>query len=121
MPFDFTIAIVGPPGGLADFVPQGGNAGDPLIMKAGDIVSWDNQTDDIHQPWPADAKGNPLPDSVVGKSGKPNYLSDEIEPGESSRPAWVGKSPIKPVPGGSMIYYCCKRHPQEVGRIEIVT
>jgi hypothetical protein len=98
------------PGDPAVFVPQlQPPDADGLLAQAGDLVSWNNRTGDVHQPWPTDA----------------NYLSDEIDPGGSSRPSWfVAQLTFPPPPppppvSGTTIYYCCKLHPQERGKITI--
>jgi plastocyanin len=105
MPFDFTIRIIGGPGVPAQFVPQGANPGDPLVVKVGDTVSWGNDTKNPHQPVPVDADGNP----------QAPHLSDQIEPMQSSSPAWV-------VAGiaGTTIHYRCKLHDGETGMITII-
>jgi hypothetical protein len=111
MPFDFSIKIRGAPGQPAQFVPQGGNPGDALKVKAKDIVSWGNDTTDTHQPWPTDAQHNLLPAPPVPS------LSNPIPPQQSSSPAWV-------VTGSAgKIFYRCKTHPkvEEFGVIEITT
>ena len=51
----------------AAFVPDlsGAQPGTPLTAQVDDIVTWNNTTSDPHQPWPADANYNPLPDAQV--------------------------------------------------------
>ena len=58
--FNLSIKIVGQAGQAAQFVPQGGQAGGTLTVKAGDIVSWGNDTTEAHQPWPTDDQHNML-------------------------------------------------------------
>jgi len=110
MPFDFSIKIRGAPGQPAQFVPQGGNPGDPLTVKANDIVSWGNDTGETHQPAPIDNQHNLLPVPPAP------LLSNPIPPQQSSSPAWVvaGAS-------GTTIFYRCKSHPdrEEFGTIKI--
>jgi plastocyanin len=109
--FDFSIKIVGQAGQAAQFVPQGGQPGGTLTVKAGDIVSWGNDTEEVHQPWPTNAQhvippGPPVP-----------LLTNEIPAQQSSSPAWV-------VTGSAgTLYYRCKTHPnrKEFGTITITT
>jgi hypothetical protein len=114
------------PGDPAQFVPQlQPPDADGLLAQAGDLVSWNNRTDDVHQPWPTDANYVPLADAQVGPRGSQNYLSDEIDPDGSSRPSWVVAPLTFPAPpppppvSGKTIYYCCRLHPQERGKINI--
>ena len=108
MPFDWSIKIEGAPGAAARFVPQGGQAGDPLNAKASDTVSWGNDTQETHQPWPTDSNYTPLPAPPT-----PN-LSNPIFQQQSSSPTWI-------VNGSGTVYYRCKTHPDrpELGRIVI--
>ena len=39
----------------------GGTPGSQLLVQAGDVVTWGNDTTQTHQPWPLDANGNPVP------------------------------------------------------------
>lgn len=101
------------PGDPAEFVPQlqpGGPQG--LLAQVGDLVSWNNRTDEIHEPWPTDDKFKPLPLKDIPPGG---HMSDEINPRKSSRPSWVVIQPAT----GSTIYYCCKLHRKERGIITI--
>jgi plastocyanin len=105
MPFNFTIRIIGGPGVPAQFVPQGANPGDPLVVKVGDTVTWGNDTRVPHQPVPVDA----------GENSQAPHLSDQIEPLQSSSPTWV-------VPDGTegmTIHYRCKLHDGETGMITV--
>ena len=91
-------------------------AGNPLLVFAGDLVSWNNTTGDRHQPWPTDSNFVKLTDAQVGTHGEPNYLSDEIPAHQSSTPSWTAvASPIT----AKTIFYCCKLHAQEHGKIII--
>jgi hypothetical protein len=91
--------------------------GAPLAAAPNDLVSWNNTTDQMHQPWPANADGTPiLPQSSVPR-GAPNYLSDPIPQNSSSRPSWLVPTPAK---GASNTFrYCCLLHPKEKGQIII--
>ncbi|MEN3375797.1 MAG: hypothetical protein V7604_1152 [Hyphomicrobiales bacterium] len=111
MAFDFSIKIVGAAGKPAQFVPQGGNPGGTLTVKASDIVSWGNNTTEAHHPWPTDAQHNFL--AVMPAT----MLTNEIPAQQSSSPAWV-------VTGAEgTLYYRCKTHPDrnEFGTITITT
>jgi hypothetical protein len=91
--------------------------GAPLVADPNDLVSWNNTTDQTHQPWPANADGTPiLPASSVPRNA-PNYLSDPIPQNSSSRPSWLVPTPAK---GASNTFrYCCLLHPREQGHIII--
>lgn len=106
---DWSIKIVpSSSGGGAAFVPdlQGAKQGDPLLAQQDDLVTWNNTTQDAHQPWPTDSSYNPLPDSKVLPRGSANYLSDPIPPGESSRPSYDTANL-------GTTYYCCLIHKTE--------
>lgn len=105
-------------GAPSEFVPQlqpGGPQG--LLAQLGDLVTWNNTTDKVHEPWPADDKFKPLSKKAAGPAGSPNYMSDEINPGKSSRPSWVVTQPVPA--NGTTIYYCCKLHKKERGKVTI--
>ena len=109
--FDFSIKITGAAGQAAQFTPQGGSPGSTLTAKAGDIVSWGNDTTEAHHPWPTDAQHNFLPVTPA------TMLTNEIPAQQSSSPAWV-------VTGNAgTVYYRCKTHPNrnEFGTITITT
>lgn len=114
---DWSIKIVAAPHPTyetpAAFQPdlQGAKPGDPLQAMVADLVSWNNTTHEAHWPWPTDSSFNPLSDSQVPR-GSPNYLSDEIAPGQSSRPTYSPRT-------GGTIYYCCKLHQGEHGAIDV--
>jgi plastocyanin len=115
---------------------------DPKQLNASldDLVSWNNTTEECHQPWMLDANGQPVidPRTPIDPSkpldpcdgGDPNdppnfdrqsrlgvatYMSDCIAPGASSRPAF------DTTPVGTISYYC-RVHPQreyECGTIKV--
>jgi hypothetical protein len=108
------------PGDPAKFVPQlQAPSADGLRAAQGDLVSWSNRTDDVHEPWPADQNYTPLTDAQVGPTGSPNYLSDEINPGHASRPSWMVTATA--IGGGKTVFYCCKLHPREHGKVTITS
>jgi hypothetical protein len=125
---DWSIKIVKSGSGAA-FQPdiQGYNPGDPLPAQQDDLVTWNNTTKKKHQPWPTDSNYNLLPSSEVPPTG-PNYLSNPIPAGQSSRPSYDVAQPTPPVttpptppPQSWTVYYACKLHPTsktERGTIE---
>jgi hypothetical protein len=104
---DWSIDII-PSGTGAAFQPHLPNAkpGDPLNAQANDIVTWGNRTSEVHQPWQTDANFDP--------TGPP--LCAPIPPNDSSSPQYV-------VTGnpGDVIYYFCRNHPTERGKIIVAT
>jgi plastocyanin len=95
-----SINIVASDSGVSFAPPERGAA-------AGDRINWNNTTTDSHQPWPTDENYQPLqvsPDS-------PQYMSDEIPPGETSL-LYTVATPADPKKGGTTYYYC-KLHPND--------
>lgn len=88
-------------GSIATFAPQVRSASED------DLISWNNTTNDTHQPWPTDSNYQPL---QVSK-GSPQYLTDEIPPGDSSLTYTV--APPAGNPQGWTVYYYCKLHPND--------
>jgi hypothetical protein len=121
----WSIKIVPSTSGIAGqpvaFVPDLPNAspGDPLNVLSGDLVSWNNTTNDVIQPWPTsgpDQNFTPQSDQQVGPSGSANYLADPIPANASSRPSWSAvASPVT----ANTIYYCAKAYPNVRGTIVI--
>ena len=109
---DWSIKIVQGSGQGAEFVPdlKGKKAGDPLECMADDLVTWNNTTQDEHQPWPADNTYTALPNDQVLPRGGPNYLSDIIAAGGSSRPSYDVAQPTS-APAQWTVYYICALHP----------
>ena len=100
------------------FVPDlpGAQPGDPLKVLSGDLVSWNNTTNGVYQPWPTDQNHVKLTDAQVGPRGSANYLSDPVQANASSRPTWTAAaSPVT----GKTIYYCAKDFPDVRGTIVI--
>ena len=107
---DWSIRIA-PDGDTFAFDPSQQNA------ENSDMISWNNRTDETHQPWPADSNWEPVPEDQVTKgSAGCSYLSDPIEPWTSSSPAYVCAAPLT---GSTTIYYVCRYHPQEHGTIVV--
>ena len=113
---DWSITIV-PSGDVAAFQPQNGEPGQPQNAGNADLISWNNRTGNPHQPWPATADYQPLPEDQITKgSAGCNYLSDPIDPWSSSSPAYLCAAPNS---GSTTIYYVCKFHPNEHGTIVV--
>jgi hypothetical protein len=121
---DWSIRIVSVAGGAA-FESRVPNA-TPGVLQAqiGDIVTWGNATSDTHQPWPTE--GN---QPATGPATTPDpvlFFSDPIAANASSNPQFVVPlaltTPPTTLKAGSVIYYCCKNHPNaptERGQIVI--
>src|SRR5437588_3293844 len=95
------------------FVPDFPNAkqGDPLQAQQDDLVSWNNITDNVHQPWETDSQYNPKTSS---------NLSDTIPPRQSSN--WYDCAQPATNPNTWTIYYYWSQHPsneKERGTIEV--
>ena len=69
-----------------------------LTARAGDVVSWNNTTKNVHQIWQLDSTGAPIP-APIGLGRWP-----QLDPGQQS-PAWT-------IPGGAgqTIKYGCLLH-----------
>jgi hypothetical protein len=99
---DWTVKIVPASGGGAKFSPSA------QMAQQDDLVCWNNQTNETHQPWPTDDDYNPLD---VSRSS-PLYLSDPIPPKRSSRPSYdVAQPSGSPPPANWTVYYYCATHP----------
>lgn len=94
-----------------------------------DVVSWNNTTNDKHQPWQLTGpvqpgqKPDPVPDT--GRF-KPTYMSDPIESGDPSRPGYNVTLPKLPTPPPAnpapvTIYYYCKTHPERASERGSIT
>jgi hypothetical protein len=103
---DWTVKIVPRSGGGGQFSPAAQQA------QQDDLVCWNNTTNEIHQPWPTDPQYNPYD---VSRSS-PQYLSDPIPPGRSSRPSYdvaqpSATPPSTTPPANWTVYYYCASHP----------
>lgn len=137
---DWSIKIVpSPTGSGAAFQPdvQGAKPGDPLRAQQDDLVSWNNTTQETHQPWQTDSNFQMLPEAWVYAHPPDLYMSDPIPAKRSSTPAYDVAQPKTYVPPPNntpppmtgpppkpptswTIFYCCKTHPNrasERGRI----
>ena len=107
---DWSIRIE-PDGDTFVFNPSQQNA------ENSDMISWNNRSDETHQPWPANEDWEPLPDDQVTKAKAGcTYLSDPIEAWESWSPAYVCAAPLT---GSTTLYYVCRFHPDEHGTIVV--
>jgi plastocyanin len=95
----WSITIVAGP---AAFTPQN------LFADPGDVVSFNNTTATVHQPYQIDSTGVAAPVPLGGNLWLP------IQPGDQS-PAWT----IPQLKSGTVIHYRCLLHPGEVGTITI--
>jgi hypothetical protein len=120
---DWSIHIVKVTGGWAfqPWVPNS-HPGDPVKAQVSNIVTWGNDTAEVHQPWPTEnnaANGAP---AASNPPGSVLFFSEPIPPGESSNPQYVVPAKLPSgttLVAGSVIYYCCKNHPAERGQIVI--
>jgi plastocyanin len=87
-----TIVPGASPGAPATFSPSN------LVARAGDVVSWNNTTQNVHQIWQLDGSGDPMPVPIGGDRWPP------ITPGQQS-PAWT-----IPGSGGETFQYGCLLH-----------
>jgi hypothetical protein len=83
-----------------------GQSGSALNAQNGDVISWNNQTDQVHQPYQTDSSYNP-----TGPQ-----LSDPIPAWKSSSPGYIPDTDTTP----TTIYYYCKNHTNEHGTINVV-
>jgi len=117
-------------GAAAAFQPWGvdANPGDPVKAQVGDIVTWGNATTETHQPWPTEGNtptGAPVASNPAGSA---LFFSQPIAANASSTPQYVVPAALPaataggaatPLTAGSVIFYCCKNHPSERGKIVI--
>jgi hypothetical protein len=93
--------------------------------QVNDVVTWGNATSDQHQPWPTE--GNTETGAPASNPDPVLYFSDPIDGGQSSTPQWIVPPALSdptqtlgPAPAPvTVIYYCCKNHRNERGKIEI--
>jgi hypothetical protein len=110
-PFDWSIKIEKQPDMPTQVVPN------PLDgVRPHDTVSWGDRTGQRHHPWPTKENGDLLSQAEVTGANAGNYLSDEMPAGTGSRPVWVA---VPSTITGNTIFYCCKLHPEERGKIVI--
>jgi len=97
----WSIKIVPGTGGNAQFDPDvfGIDPGQPLKAQTDDVVSWDNQTNNLHQ---------------ITIGGSP--ITEIIPPWDSSTPGYVIQQTAP-----ATIVYGCSKHSGESGTIDVVT
>jgi hypothetical protein len=114
---DWSIKIVpstsGIAGVLADFVGDvvGATAGS-FDVQQGDLVSWNNTTKDEHWPWPVASAT--APPAIPLPPGSPVLVSGSVQPATSSD--WYNVAAAT----GTTIFYCCRIHPAERGKLVVV-
>ena len=97
---DWLVKILQTASGEAEFVLDGGQPGQALEATQGDLVSWNNQTNDRHQLWETDENYNPLSQSALPGLIKPGLPSDSYD---VAQPLWG--------PSSWTVYYYCSLHP----------
>jgi hypothetical protein len=104
-------------GDPARFVPtlQDPGPNGEAYASEGDIVSWFNATDQIHQP-EAMTDGT-FNTPVNAPRGSTLYLSDPIPGEKPARPGWTATQPA-PAPANTL-YYRCSQHHEEHGMIVV--
>jgi plastocyanin len=83
-----------------------------------DLISWNNQTEAQHQPWPLDAGGKPI---NLGSMVNP-WGVNPVPGGASSNPAYnVASSPTGIVKYGCALHLNEDKTAREVGELEVLT
>jgi len=96
---DWVVNIVLSDSGETSFVVDGSTQGQPLPAHQDDTVSWNNQTNDEHQPWQTDSLYAPIDKAP---------LVDPIPEGEPS----ISYNCTSPAanPQHWTVYYYCRNH-----------
>lgn len=110
---DWLVNIVTGASGDAEFVVglPGSKQGQALQADQDDLVSWNNETNDEHQPWQTDENYDPLDASDMSGLIKPGQSSDTYDCAQPSDG-----------PASWTVYYYCNRHPdnpKERGSIQV--
>lgn len=103
----WSVIINGEP---ATFDPDvfGTDPGNPLKAQIGDMVCWNNQTEEEHRL------------AVTDSSGATTFTTDVIAPGKSSSPGYVTQQ--SDANAGTIAYHCVVYgHDGENGEITVVT
>jgi hypothetical protein len=107
---------------LAEFVADVPDAkSGSFDVQQGDLVSWNNTATQDHWPWllpSADAQP-PGPDGPPPPDEDPNDLG-KVKPSTSTDYYNVGMAPAVPPNPPNVLYYCCRLHPAERGRLVVV-
>ena len=103
----WTVMIQGDP---ASFDPDvyGTDPGAPLKAQIGDMVCWNNQTEEPHQL------------AVADSEGKTSFTTDVMQPWKSSQPGYVTQKTDIDAATNTIRYFCLK-HEGETGTIMVVT
>ena len=120
-----SIKIIRLPDGTVAFQPDQPHSqpGQPLGVLVGDNVTWNNQTNEVHRPWPTDAQGRLLSEADAVAFGF--YLSDDVPPDRPSRPIYNVNPQFSPPRTGlpdtppPTITYVCRHHQGEGGSIVV--
>jgi hypothetical protein len=80
----------------------------PQFAQQGDNIHWNNMTNEVHQPWPLDADGNPITNL---SRNDPRYLSDPIPAFNPSTPPYGVAQPAG-APATWTVNYICLNHPK---------
>ena len=118
-----SIKIIQIEDGTAAFKPDfpGSKPDEPLVVDRGENVTWNNETDNAHWPWPTDAQGNLLSEADAIKFVF--YLTDDVPAGRASNPIYdvnpQFSPPRQPPPNvpPPTITYVCRHHQHERGSI----
>jgi hypothetical protein len=99
MPNQWSITIVKLADGTVAFKPDipGAQPSQPLGVVAGDLVNWNNQTNEPH--WPV-------------AIAPPGFLTNSVPAGQVSDPIFMVQQTVT---------YRCLYHPQEHGTIVVIT
>jgi hypothetical protein len=100
-------------GVLAEFVADEKDA-EPgsFDVEQGDLVSWNNTAPEEHWPWPVRRQN--APPAIPLPPGSPVLVTDSVKPNTSSDFYNVA------APAGTTLFYCCRLHPAERGRLVVV-
>jgi hypothetical protein len=118
-----SIKIVQLQNGTVAFQPDipGAKPGQPLGVDLGEHVTWNNETNQAHWPWPTDTQGNLL--SEADAIARRFYLADDVPAGRVSKPIYnvdpQFSPPAPPDVPPPTITYVCKHHQQEQGSIVV--
>lgn len=99
--------------GVTSFTPPN------LDAMQDDCVSWNNTTEEKHQPWQLQSEDGPP--VVFTNRFATNYMADPVEQGDPSRPGYNVTSPTATPPDSWTIYYYCQEHPERASERGSIT
>ena len=105
-------------GGVVKLKPdiEDADPGDPLDVEQGDLVSWNNTTDQTYWPIPVSTTPSSPPSPPPSPTAPP--------PAELTHQAIAPRSPSPyfnvTQPAGTTINYCLKDHPEVQGKLVVV-